>query len=636
MRTKHSAVAVGLWLAAVAAAVSPAAYAGGIDDFTLTRAIPADVFMAAHSRSHDGQAFLKAQYARVWEALENSGIDKDIKRMVMSLAEGEGDKEEAERLWTQMSDLLAGVEWATLGEREFAFAMKLGAPLFDMVFLFMPPEDEIAGDFTGLAAILKTLADLAPNDLALTEDDSGDTQVRALSPKNAPIPMAVTLARHKNVIMLAAGGSMGEQVLAMLKEPAGQTLASTERFAAAFKNLPAPTDSLTFLDLARMMSQIRKLSGDMMDMMPAPAPDAPDYEQYQTVRKLPGKIIDQLDMFEYLAEVATTRDKRTTTDITLLLRDGASEKPLYKAFFGNGTLQDPLKYIPATAGSFSVTSGIDFLALYKEVTRFIQNEIPEGADAIAQLEKAQADAGISVENDILGWIRGGFTSFDVPGPGQFSAGEFAFMLSVRDEAKAREMLGKLFDLVGPMLQQQNGTIEVAAIEGVEGFRSVLHPMLGMVQMTRPTLGVHDGQLMFGSSPKVLTSALEVGAGKGDNFAKNERFRSEGLTLGANVTSISFSDTSRTGQDLSQMLKMVPMIGMMAGQELQRNPALGAGLRIISKLAPVVEKLDFFLSDCSQTTFDGKVITTQTVSNYREPPSSTPAETPSENSSNGGR
>ena len=75
--------------AAVVLMLAAPALAGGIDDFKLTRAIPADAFMAVHSRGHDGQAFVNEQFERVWKALENSRLDRDLRRLFKKMAEQE-------------------------------------------------------------------------------------------------------------------------------------------------------------------------------------------------------------------------------------------------------------------------------------------------------------------------------------------------------------------------------------------------------------------------------------------------------------------------------------------------------------------------------------------------------------------
>lgn len=630
-----------LGLAAALGLFAPAAWAGGADEFTLTRAIPTDVFMVAHARSHEGQAFLKAQQARVWDALVNSGIDKEVKKLIASIAQEEGGEaqvKQTEEAWTKVSELLAGVDWATLGERESAFAMRFGnLPFPEFVFLFMPPASKVDANFTGLAAMLDELVKLAPEELALASDDAGDTQMRTLSPKNAPFPINLTLARHKDVLVISFGGSLGEQVVAMLKEPGGETLAKSERFIAAFKELPAPVDSLSFVDFTRLLTQLRGAIDNVMQMTPTPAPDDPNYATHQSLMKLPGKIIDAFDMFEYAADVSATRDKRTTTDSITILKADAKSKPLYAVFFGNGPMQSPLKYIPENAGGFSVSSGIDLLALYKEVVRFIGAEVPNGAELIAQWNEQQTQAGFNVETELLSWIQGSMTSFDVPGASAYATGDFVFMIGVRDEAKAGEMIGKLVALVEPMLTQQNGAIEDAEIAGATGFKSFAHPMLGMMQLTRPTIGVHAGSLIIGSSPKVIEASLAVAAGSAPNFGTNKRFLAEGISPAANVSSLSFTDTSTMGRDLAQLLRMVPMFGAMAGPEVGKNPVLAALLRCCSKLAPVVEKLDYFQSDCSMTTVDGLTIRSQTINNYRDPAATPEGERPggeSQNSSNG--
>ncbi len=109
--------------ALVLAVVLPAASAGGIDDFTLTKAIPADAFMAVHARDHAGKEFVNTQYARVWEEVRKVRFDRDIKRVFKALRQ-EGlppgtELEGFEEQWQQMYDLWAALDWASLtGLRE--------------------------------------------------------------------------------------------------------------------------------------------------------------------------------------------------------------------------------------------------------------------------------------------------------------------------------------------------------------------------------------------------------------------------------------------------------------------------------------------------------------------------------------
>lgn len=619
----------------------PAASAKGMDEFTLTKAIPADAFLAVHCRDHAGKEFLNTQMDRVWEAVQAAHFERDIKRMLKGLQKKQLPPGEElvgfDEWWQQMEDLTSGVDWASLGKREFAMGMKLGFPTLEFVILMMPPEDKVASDFEGLCGILKTLVEKNPETLQLVEEEDGPTQIRKLTFVGAPFPLGATIVRHNDVLMLSFGPTMGEQALALLRGGEGESLASTDRFQAAFKKLPPPTDGLTFFDAARMFGQIRGVVDGAFQMAAAgaPAEGEPGYEDFQKIKVLPGKIIDAFDMFEYVAEVKTTDGMRTNSDSIALLRDDAETHAMYPVLFGNKPLAMPLKYVPADAKDFTAMSGVDLHALYKAAVKIVGEDVPDGQEILAQIERlkdTETGPGIDIEKDYISWIGGGFTTFNVPGPTPYSPSEFVVMLSLRDEAKAQEMLGKLFGVLEPMMAQQNGSIVPAEIEGADGFKSVIFPMLAMIGMNKPTLGVKDGWLFFGSSPDMIKSALDVSAGSAANFATNERFLKEGIPAEGAVMSLSFTDLTKLGEDLGKILQMVPMLGMMAGPEVQGDPVIQNLLSMVGRAGRVVRKLDFFQSSATRTVRDGNTLVTKGVMNYREPPPEPTKPTPTTESS----
>ncbi len=606
--------------------VLPAAWAEGIDDFKLAKAIPADAFLAVHCRDHAGKAFINKQYERVWAEVERVRFDRDLKRMFKAMQQKQlepgAELESFDAQWQQMMDLCTAVEWSSLGKREFAMGMKLGFPSVEFVMLMMPPEDKLTDNFEGLTGVFKTVAGLDPNAIELATEESGNTIIHRISLVGAPFPFALTLARHNDVIMVGLGPTMFEQSLALLRGEGGKALAASTRYQGAFKKLPPPADELLFLDIAKLMGQVREVIAAVAQMTEAgaPAEGEPGHEEYVKWKALPGKIIDAVDMFEYTASVITTDGMKRREDSVTVLRDDAPSHALYPVMSGNKPISEPLKYVPANAGDFWVTSGIDMPALYKAVVKIIREDVPDGEQWIAQLEglkDAETGPGIDVEKDIVGWIGGSLMSFSVPGPTPYSSAEFVLMLSVRDEAKAREMIGRLVEVIEPMLAQQNGSVVDAEIEGAEGFKSVVFPMLTMLGY-KPVLGVKEGWLFIGSSPGVITTALDVAAGKTENFAKNERFLQEGIQPEGSVRSLSFTDQTKLGDELGQALQMVPMIGMMA-PDLMKDPVMQSVLSIVGKLGRVVRKLDFFQSSASRTTADGKVEFTKKITTYREPP-----------------
>lgn len=603
----------------LACATTPMLLAGGISDFTFTKAIPADAYMAVHARQHGGMEFLNKQNARVWKAIEDAKFENDIRRLAKELSKNDLDEAEFEKRWQQMTDLAAGVKWGSLTEREFAFAMKQGFPNAEFILLFKPPAENVTKDFEGLSAILKTLQSMEPGELALTTDGSGERQVHKVSVSNSPFPISMTLAREKDVILCGFGAGFVEQSLALLRGESGPTLAASERFQEAFKALPPPADGAVFVDVAKIMGQIRGMISQGIGMGKQYSGDDPEQgKELERIERIANKGLDAIDLWEYVAEVSATDGLRTTTDGVTVLRADARSRLMYQPFYGTGTLSDPLKYIPKEAGSVTITSGADLAALYRNLVGFVKAEIPEAAQPLSEWDAMQEMMELNIERDVLGWMQGHYMQFSIPGPTPFSPASTVMMMRVSNEAKAQEMLDMLFEKVEPLLKQQQGAIEVADIEGAEGFRSVMHPMVALVGMKSPTLGVKDGWVFFGSSTDVLQTVFATAAGKHESFAANERFRKEAVAPGANLVGLSFTDQTKLGEELGQMLQMVPMVVGFMPSEIRDNPAVQFARNAIGKFGRVARTFDYFQSNASMSTFDGKRVVTRTIQNYRDP------------------
>lgn len=617
------ALALGLVLAASA----PVAWAGGADEFQLSKAIPADVYLAACARSHDGQAFLNKQYERLWAEVEAARFDRDFKRLFKSMQQkGGGDPAEFDKQWQQVVDLCASVDFDALTEREFAFAIKLGFPTAEFAMLMLPAPEKAKEQFDALSNMVKSLIGMAPETFTLDTSEEGGNVVHRISLNGAPFPLGITLARHGETVVLGFGTTLLEQIWTLLNEGGTDGLVTTARFKEALGRVPAPADGFFFFDMARLLTQIRGVLDQAVTMATAasmPAEGTPEHDELMLWKNLPGKLVDTIDIFEYFVSSSRTDGMKTTSETAILLKEDAKSRPLYGVLFGNKGFSDPLKYVPDSVGDFSVSTGFNVSALYKAVIDFIRKEIPEGESVLAHLAEFKEETGFDLEQDIIGWMEGRLISFSVPGPTPYSPGEFVMMISTSDEQACRGLLDKIVEMVTPMIEgdgqsQPMASIKDAEIEGAPGFRSVIVPTLAMFGMNAPTIGVKDGWLMIGSSPEILTKALDVAAGKAPNFGTNARFKSEGIAPAAEVIELSFTDMTKLGEELGQVLQMVPMIGM-AAPDLMKEPVAQAALSIIGKLGRVVRKLDFFQSSASMATFDGKLMKAAAVVTYREPP-----------------
>ncbi|MCK4342046.1 MAG: hypothetical protein KAY37_10025 [Phycisphaerae bacterium] len=613
----------GLLLCLLATALP--APAEGIDDFKLTRAVPADAMLVMHARDHAGKEFLNQQFERVWAAVEKQHFEKDFKRLLKNTITNQGgDVEAFDAHWQQIMDLAAGVEWSRLGERESAFALKLAPPSgADLIMLMMPPKDQVAESFEGLTAMLKNLVALDEQDrLLLTHEGAGSSVVHKLSFADMPIPLSLTLARHEDVLLIGFGSSMPEQALALLRgesDPEMASLASTDRFKQALAQLPPPTDELFYIDLARLVQQVKvfaKMASRISATQPAEAdPSLPPTGPYAFLEPL----VEALDLWDYLAGVSSTDGMKTVREEITVLRPGAKTRPFGKVLYGGAPAAEPLKYIPIEATSVSLRGGMDFPALYEAIINFIETEVGGGQEIIAAWNEQRQEFPLDIEEDLLSWIGGEYVTFTAPIPTPFLPGS-VLILKVRDEEKAQAALDLVSELLVELLASQGLAVNDAKLEGVEGFKQVVPPSFLMLipGIGKPIFGVKDGHLFVANGPEVLALALAVAAGEHESFAKNERYLNEGLPLGNNVTGFTFQDLSKWGEKLSQGLSMAGLLPM-AAPELMKNPVVNAAVFMVSKFGRVAKELNFYRSHCSVTTFDDNVAHTKRVIHYQQPP-----------------
>lgn len=599
-----------------------AATAGNVDNFTLSKAIPADAMIVVHARNHDGMTFVNAQYDRVWEAIQRQRFDKDLRRLMQGLLRNsDGDVAAFEQRWQQINDLAAVVNWSKLTQRESAFAMKLALPHgADYVFLMMPAKDEVADDFKGLGAIVKNLVELAPPDtLQFATQGEGTSIVHTLTVPNMMPPMRLTLAREQDVILIGFGSMLTEQSLALLKganNGSGATLCTTPRFQQAFNDLPAPRDALYFVDVDKIMAQSRgfaKMIGGMAAAEMSGDANGPD----------PGKIltqlVDALDVYDYMAGSTTTDGMKTTTEEVAKLKSDGPQRPLYRVLYGHGPVEQPLKYIPQPATDVSVVSGIDLRALYTEVLSFVESNVPDGAAAIAQIKAVQANAGFDIEKDLLSWIGGTYASFSAPIPTPFLPG-WVWIVKVTDEEQALLALDRLYVMIDEAFMAEGGGVEDARIEAAPGFKRIILPVSvsWVPGLGRPIMGVKDGYLFLGNGPEVVTAALNAGSSAAPNFSQNERYQQEGLPLKGPVTAFSYTDLSKIGESLGQLLPALAFGARMAAQDAARDPLVNTALTVLTKAGDVARTFDFLESSCSVTTFADGTSRTKTVTHYQRP------------------
>lgn len=577
-------------------------------DFTLAKALPANVSLVTCSRTHAGLAFVNEQYARVWAAVERAGFERELKRMLKDQhIRLQGAPADFEDSWLAFTDRAAAINVPDLVfGRETAFAARIGMPP-EFVWLCLPKEGTTERNYAGLSGMLEHLASMDPQ-LNFSSGEVSGGELAQLTPAGSPLPLALSVARQGEVIAIGFGTALLEESLVLLNGGEGEALAKSVRFAQAFDSLPPAKDGFTFVDANAIVSQLRSVIAMVAGL-------AAQGNAANPQAAVPGKILDALDMFDYAASVASTDGLRTESQAVTLIKPEARDNPFFVGLFGNQPLTHPLKGIPAGAANVSVHAGADINKLYEAVVSFIKDDLPDGDTAMLQWEAIQEEVGVDVAGDVLAAFEGGYSYFMVPGATSFSPSEWAFSLHLRDGERAQALLDDLMVQLEAVVAEQQGRVLTTTVQDRYTFRMVEMPMLQMLAM-RPTLGIIDDRLYVTSGVSTVVKALDAGQGSG-TFAENKRFQKEGLKLADRVVSFSFADTSQSGEQWHQLLKMAPMLGLVAGEAAQA-PGFQPLLRLCTKAAPIAREFNFFSSSCSQTTLEGRRLVTQQVTTYRQP------------------
>jgi len=473
-----------------------------------------------------------------------------------------------------------------------------------------------------ILAELGKLTEAKPNvpNLVITTDkrDNGLTVAKA---SFAEIPFfELNVAQQKDIIIITFGSPkmLADGLTNLSNDKDAQRIVDTPRFRSAFAELPSAEDKLVFFDTERMMSTFRGMATmlEKMGANPNAAPDAPPSEQAMFGIVL-GRLLGDLSIVDYSATVEWTEGHRVFGETRTAVRDGATSSPLFKVVDGNRAVQDFAKYVPKEAASFSVSSGIDVSALYDWVVNFIEKNIPDGKEAITEWNKLQKDhLKLNIKDDILSLIEGTTVNISL-------SGGTVMMAKLTDEKKAAAQIQQLLNFVKANIGQDQGLSFVPVQVGPnQTLHQLSHPML-MMQGLTPVFGCADGYFIFAGSPETVKKCLLTARGKHANITESATWKAQALMPKGAVNSIAFTNQSNMAQELQAAITSMTMgIGFLQigapnlPPEAQR--LISAAARILPKLLPVAEKMNFFKSTASYTTYGGGAWTTRSVQNYKSP------------------
>ncbi|MCH8967068.1 MAG: hypothetical protein IID43_05275 [Planctomycetes bacterium] len=590
--------------------------------FTLGRYIPDDVWMYLNSADNPEHAWIKEQWADVFQAFKDSGIQRDVLSLFASALSDE-DRGNFQIKVERLTVLLDAVKWGDLIAREFAFAERVSAGMFpgyDYFLLVRGTPGSATNNMAALVALLEELVSWTDK-VTLTQGPKGEIETWTLRLDEVKLnDVAVTLHffRKGDILGFVAAQDAFKEVLALMEGEKGKrSIAEAPRFVQALGEVKRPEDMLTFFD-------IKLLLGGFGTLMTTATQKGEDHDE-DDVKALAAvkKGFAVLDVVDYSITTVETDGHRQFTHATTRIQAGKIDSPAVRIFADRKPFERFDKYIPADATSFSVSGFINVEHLYDLIISFIRDDIPQGTEMIDEWNTMLTEWNFEPHRDVFSWWGGEIISVTMPAAivTPMSSTDRVAMVRVKDSAAASQKVGAAIDWVSAFAQEKGQTLTITPATDVhaEGFRQITHPILAM--FIRPVIGVKDEWLMVGSSGAAVNKCLDVAAGKAPSIVTNERFKKEGLGADGPVHSISFKDTSKFGQELAGIVGMVGMFGGLASAQIPdegTKKIVQKIMGIIMKLGPVLQKIDFYSSEASVTVLKGDLIQYEYVITYKEP------------------
>jgi hypothetical protein len=621
-----SAVLIGL--------IVPATVSGKAlpERFTLGKYVPGDVWLYLHGVHNPETDWLESEWAEVIASAKATGLEKDVMQFAMSFVP-EGKQAEYRGEADKWFGLLKAVRWSDMLAQEFVFAERMlstpKGPMnpmgVDYILLARGKDGTGEQNFAALTAIVREVSKLSEK-LKLEEDKpDGIERITLriiLTGNDGPGELAVSVFRRSDIVALTNSKRTSDEVIDLMLGRSKQApITASPRLAQALAQVPAPEDFLSYFDAKTMLGSISEVLTRAVS-----ASGAPTEEGKKTI-SLITKLLGKADVFDYMIASVETKGHQQLTHSVTRFQEGKQSSEIAKLIVNRKPFTRFDEYVPAEATNFSVDTFLDLEGAYNAVLDFIQTEVEGGAGMIEQWNGLLAGIGFDPRKDLFSWWSGEMVSIEMPAAivTPMGGSDSVLMIRVKDsELASTRITGWIEKLQNLMKEQGQPLMVMPAQVNAEGFKQVTHPMIMMY--VNPVIGVKDNWLMIATSAGGLNRCLQTAAGEHPRIVENERFKREGLVPKQPVLSCSFSDTSRFGEELAGAVGMAGFVGGMVtagipddAESGPKKKAFQSVMQMVMKLAPILQRLDFYSSEASMVTYDGNLtLHTEHVVTYKEP------------------
>jgi len=643
----RSKLPVCLGAAALIATLAPASSAQ-LEGYDLVSGVPSDYFLVVGSSDVPEAAFIDEHWANVWDAFRETEILEDLMDMVSA------EDPEATQLMMEMFEqyrgLAANVDWDAMGG-QFLFAERLNVPVFadnepeigmpDMIFLMRMDPEVAEKNHAALVGMGQRVLD----DIGMMSGGEVELSFQAIEEhgfafsvldftqfEQDAVDIPISIGHKDGVLAITIGPGVRSEVAALM---AGQgdirSIASTERFKRAFKDMPKAEMGFEYFDMPNMrgsMEDIFEMVSSILESEIGPPPSGDEEGMLTEEQMIAGMIehgmglaYDAMSLIEYSSSVSYVRGTSVHTIGRAAVAPGIESNPFYPLIGSTESVVDFAKYLPETTTSYTVAGAMDANGIYDFMLDMVAGFGPMGEQALSQWGFIQEEMGFDMRRDVLSWVGGESISVSFLDGGDE---HWVTRMAVAEEDVAREKLNMVADMVpmimaeavkeNPMAGMLGLMVRDSRDERFVGFKRIDVAMLDVSML----MGVKDGWMMFGSSADALALTDAVAAGTAPSVRENKELMSRAIIPDGPVQAASFSDYTGIAEELAGGLMMVGSMGGMMTMSMRPDEREIAGemISMVTRLAPVIGEMDFFDSGSSTASFDGKAWHTHSVTNYR--------------------
>ena len=577
-------------------AVSPV-WASSVFAADLREAAPVEANLAVWGTQNPEREYMQGHQQAVFNEIEKSKIfEKSLHILQSHLSDG--DAQQFLTIKSALQNALAPVEWKKLRDaKEIMYAQKMEGPTaLHLVMVRIP--DGGAESLRQAIENLLTLASSATNgQLPMAVENVSGVEMKFLQlPAEVPITFQPAVGVQDDVLVFTTSLKFAKTGLDLLASPSAESKFDDPRVVAALQRLPAPEDTLVFLDGKQLFQQLHEIP-NFITRMSQGQPDA------ERVTGLLTELINQCSVIDHEISVQYTEGFQQRTATFGQLTENLQDQVVGRMIVDQKPFENWMSFVPENAVGFSINDGCNLLPLYDWLMRDIPMRFPEVVPGLDKFAAIQNQYDVHLREDILQSFSGEFVSISLPGPVTMlgKQSDTVFMLRCSEPEHVEGLIHRGINALAEIRVVAQQGLSMKDVPGLDGFQQIDSGAFAMAQIA-PVIGFHDGWMIVASKASAVKSVFATKSGDAASWANGDRFKEFGLSINGPVQSISFTNTGENVRAMSQTMQMLGTMAplMLGAAQAEAGDDAAKAIQIaqevlglLPSVGRIIGKMDFY-------------------------------------------